>query len=312
MLCDEILADQHLPRIYPGFSLIQNQLKRAHKFILAPDFTAAADGLVNNFTELARIAPFCRLPFQNCWFELAQADRPHFVDAAMHFPEHQHAVKRVGFLGYSVDPTTPWEWLTHLMWSLTTVSEPHVIFPDVAPGGLITRGDASANNASQVSVLFNTKDAIHPGDDPLTRCIEVCVSPFTPPFMREALKQHNNDFSRLIQSDWGGEVRYLFALLGLLNARNVVEVQAIDNTGFNRKRLKHGNPPLCSHTILKIRAMHRRSLVGVRGKGTTAEVREHFVSGHWKARRTGLFWWNPHWRGSSEYGAITHDYEVTT
>ena len=48
---------------------------------------------------------------------------------------------------------------------------------------------------------------------------------------------------------------------------------------------------------------HRRSSV-------VATVNGYGIS--WKARRTGLFWWNPHWRGREEFGVVTHDYEVTT
>jgi hypothetical protein len=101
-------------------------------------------------------------------------------------------------------------------------------------------------------------------------------------------------------------------MLGMLNARNVMETETIDKTEHNRKRAKHGQPPLSSHTVLKIRAMHRRSFLGRRGDGTTTDIRRHFVSGHWKTRRTGLFWWNPFWRGKAEHGVVTHDYEVTT
>lgn len=317
MLCDEILADEGLPRLYPGFEKTQQMLRGARKFVLAPDFTAAADGLVNNRPELERIAPFCRLPFPVCWFELAQADRPQFLAAPMHFEGHQTRPKRVGFLTIAEKENELWRWNTVLMWSLIINSRGPTFHESFG----YVQGSTTPNNASQIVIRFDTKDGIKDADETgmidsslsLAKYIELGIAPFCPPWMKEALLNNkHSDFSKLMQADWGGEIRYLFAMLGLFNARNVMEVQTVDKTEHNRKRAKHGDPPLCSHTLLKIRAMHRRSFIGSRGKGTSADIRKHFVVGHWKARRTGLFWWNPHWRGTDAEGIVTHDYEVKT
>ena len=310
MLCDAIIADKYLPRQYPGFNVLQGLLSTAHKYVLAPDFTAAADGLVNNYDELKRIVPFCRLPAQTCWFELAQGDRPHWLNAPMHFEQNQLPPHRIGYLCHARDPTKLWEWDTVLCWSLIA---PRNGIVELIPG--VVTGLGTPNNASQIMVWFNTKDGFRE-EDPhreLENYIELCIAPFCLPKVRAEIKANSGGFLiQLMQSDWGGEIRYLFATLGLFNARNVVEAEAIDKTKHNKKRVAQGKPPFHNHTLLKIRAMHRRSLVGVPGKGTAADVREHFVSGHWKARRTGLFWWNPHWRGNPERGSVSHDYEVHT
>jgi hypothetical protein len=303
MLVDEILADTKMPVMYPGFDMIQGILRRASKYVLAPDFTTAADGLTNNYKELERIAPFCRLPAPICWFELAQADRPEFLKAPMHFAELQGAPKRVGFLCIAPDPLKLWHWMTMLMWMLTSEPRAHLQLP-----GLRTK-----NNVSQLVLLYDTKDGFT--QDPLSRLaglVEIRIAPFVPPSLKDLLKDPNHQLFKLCQADWSGEIRYLFSVLGLFNARNVVEVERVDKTKHNKARAKHGNPPLCSHTILKIRAMHRRSFLGVRGEGSHGDVRRNFCSGHWKNRRTGLFWWNPHWRGNPQRGTITHDYLVET
>lgn len=305
MLCDEILADKTMPIEYPGFVAAQACLRGAHKYVLAPDFTAAADGLVDNRRELERIAPFCRLPSSICWFEWAQADRPHFKDAPIHVPEFQAQPKRVGFLLIAPKPDKLWSWATHLMWSMAGPPRPghEMIW--------------TPNNASIITVAIDTKDG-YPNSDAytdgtLSKMVEVVLSPFCPADAREMFDAGDHRLINTMQSDWGGEVRFLFAMLGLFNARNVMETQPVDNTHYNKKRAKAGQKPLESHTVLKIRAMHRRSLIGQRGKGTHADIREHFVSGHWKTRKTGLFWWNPFWRGNPVHGKVTHDhYDVTT
>jgi hypothetical protein len=139
---------------------------------------------------------------------------------------------------------------------------------------------------------------------------EMKIAPYCPEEIFHLLHR-DTTFARLAHSDWGGEKRYLIAALGLLNARNVAEVEHVDKTKQNRKRRNRGQHELCSHTMLKIRAIHKRSFLGKKGSGSGEDVRKHFVSGHWKTRRTGLFWWNPHWRGHGD-GTVTHDYELRT
>jgi hypothetical protein len=40
------------------------------------------------------------------------------------------------------------------------------------------------------------------------------------------------------------------------------------------------------------------------------ELRAHFVRGHFKARKSGVFWWSPHARGDLSRGMVAKDYEV--
>jgi len=313
MLVDEILADTKMPMMYPGFDMMQDILRRASKYVLAPDFTTAADGLTNNIKELERIAPFCRLPAPICWFELAQADRPEFLKAPTHYAELQGAPKRVGFLCIAPDPQKLWHWMTMLMWMLAGEPRWQALYDSDQLHSYPMPGMRTKNNVSQMVILYDTKDGFT--SDPLSRLaglVEIRIAPFAPPLMKDMLKKTDSPLFKLCQSDWAGEVRYLLSLLGLFNARNVVEAELVDKSKHNKARAKHGNPPLCTHTLLKIRAMHRRSFLGVRGEGSHGDVRRNFCSGHWKNRRTGLFWWNPHWRGNPQRGTITHDYLVET
>jgi hypothetical protein len=91
LLADDIATDPALPGLYAGIDRIQRKIGAAQKFSLAPDFALAADGLVDNFRELEKIAPFCRLPYPLCWFEFAHADRAHWRDAPLHYPGLQGA-----------------------------------------------------------------------------------------------------------------------------------------------------------------------------------------------------------------------------
>ena len=101
----------------------------------------------------------------------------------------------------------------------------------------------------------------------------------------------------------------MLAVLGLLNTRNVTEVEHVDYTRLNRKRVQNKKYPLSNHKVLKIRLEHKRSLTGS-GTGTSAEIRSHFVMGHFKTRKTGVFWWGPHMRGRLEHGFVSKDYQL--
>jgi len=268
----------------------------AQKFNLATDFALAADGLVDNFKELERITPFCRLPYPVCWFEFAQADRKHWVGAPMHYPQWQGSPHRIGFLTEAIGDDLA-HWRTYLCWSLKTVGLPSTFYGE----------KASSYNVSPMNVLFHT--SLSQGKEGnLADCVEFEHAPFELGLPSE-LEDHY--MRTLGHSDWAGEIRYLVAILGLLNARNVTETERIDFKKLNKRRAGQKKFPLSAHTLLKIRPAHKPSLIGASGDvARSGELRAHFVRGHFKTRSTGIFWWGPHMRGRLEHGYVSKDYEV--
>jgi hypothetical protein len=117
-------------------------------------------------------------------------------------------------------------------------------------------------------------------------------------------------FIQYAYEDWGGEMRFMIALLGLLNARNVAQAETVNKEKHNIKRKKLGKPPLFSHILLKIRhEIYAHDADGV-AASQNRDLRLHFVRGHFKHRKSGLFWWSMHARGSGKYGTIDKDYVV--
>jgi hypothetical protein len=289
MLADELAADASLPQLYSGLDKILTKIRAAQKFNLATDFALAADGLVDNFEELERIAPFCRLPYPVCWFEFAQADRHHWRDAPLHYPGLQGSPHRVGFLTEAIGGDLA-HWRTYLCWSLKNA------LPD-GPSG----------NVSPICAMYNTNNPIITD---LGDCVEFDGAPFELGLPDDLVETYINTLGR---SDWAGEVRYLISILGLLNARNVAVTETVQYAKLNKQRVSKGKHPLASHTLLKIRATHKPSLVNHHYKETerSSEIRAHFVRGHFKTRRSGIFWWGPHMRGQAKYGSVVKDYEIT-
>jgi hypothetical protein len=286
VLADDIAADPFLRAVFPGFDKIQKQVLAAQKFNLAADFAGAADGLTDNIPELMRIAPFCRVPYHLCWFEVAQQDRRHWVTAPTHFPTEQYAPARIGFLAEATNKELS-AWRVYLMWSLKDI------------------GKFGQFNMSALAVHWDMTKPMNKLEDPIS--FDWSPIDHTMHLQYTDAEKHMHD---LIRSDWAGEIRFFYAILGLLNARNVAETERVEYSRLNKHRAKSKKFPLSTHTLLKIRTAHRRSLIGS-GNAGPAEIRAHFVRGHFKARRTGLFFWGPHMRGKLEHGYVAKDYQIT-
>jgi len=291
MLADELIADQYLPRQYLGLDKVLSKIASAQKFNLATDFALAGDGLVDNFPELEKITPFCRLPYPLCWFEFAQADRHHWMNAPMHYPGLQGSPHRVGYLAEAIDGDLA-HWRTYLCWSLKNWPK---------EGG-------TPLNVSPMCVLYHTDRPEPLREGGIVDCVTFDLADFDLGLPPEALTSY---LATLGRSDWAGEIRYFIAILGLLNSRNVAETETVQFTKLNRSRAKQRKFPLSSHTLLKIRPAHKPSLIGrANGAARSMEIRAHFVRGHFKTRRSGIFWWGPHMRGRLEHGYVSKDYEV--
>jgi hypothetical protein len=105
--------------------------------------------------------------------------------------------------------------------------------------------------------------------------------------------------------------RELVAVLLLLNSRNATETgTAPDLRAVNRARVRKGNPPLlplCPVILDITRRLRAARRAGI--SATPSDIRAALVRGHFKARRSGVFWWSPHVRGST--GEISgRDYRV--
>jgi hypothetical protein len=108
----------------------------------------------------------------------------------------------------------------------------------------------------------------------------------------------------------------LVCVLLLLNSRNAVEIgPEADLSRLNRARAKSRKTQLLPlrPVILDITRRQRAArLAGIRT--TPDEIRSALVAGHFKCRRTGVFWWSAHIRqGCGDRGAEAltgREYEV--
>lgn len=302
MLCDDFVADEGLRPLYDRLDKVIEKIYRAQKFVLAPEFCVAADGLVENIPELHKVVPMCRIPFPLTWIEFLHDDRPHWdpnsgmgarpVDPT----RHQGAPQRVGFLLEQLENAKQWE--AHLFWKLRNVP-------------MFGQGLDTPLNASLLAMRFDA-DASLNMPDPLFSATTPQPARFGLGLMTELRLEKPDIFRKLLEyglEDWGGETRFIVAVLGLLNARNVVRTEKVDKEFENIKRARKGKRPLFTHTLIKVRPFIVTRSEATTGKGHR-NLKLSFVRGHFKHRKTGLFWWSMHARGDAKYGVVEHEYEV--
>ncbi|SEB97660.1 hypothetical protein [Bradyrhizobium erythrophlei] len=100
-----------------------------------------------------------------------------------------------------------------------------------------------------------------------------------------------------------GESKRVIAAIALLNSRNAIDIVDADLSKINRKRTGT-KPKRLSHSIVTIKLSSRQSASAEAQHLSDAEIREHEVRGHFKVRKSGIYWWRPFIRGRSEVGVL--------
>jgi hypothetical protein len=80
-----------------------------------------------------------------------------------------------------------------------------------------------------------------------------------------------------------------------------------DLSRINKKRIRSGKAPLCVYQTVDLAKEIKLYLKDIDAAHVEG-VRFHWRRGHFKVRKTGIFWWNPHSAGSKKYGEVVKDY----
>lgn len=285
MLVDELLSDPILKQAGTLSMDLRDRLSRAMKFVLRRDAAMAADEFSSNrVTEnmsntdvdnINKALPLARLPFRECWFEVAQDDRRFFAEAP--FDEGTSKLNRIGWLLTEINAQGAWS--AQMFWSFAKsapVFMGHRL--PTATSGFIAEVDPHQSDAVAALTLRldNNTDPIHRRlSDP---------------------------------SDWIGEPGFLIATLALLNSKNAIEVETTDLQKKNKCRARAGKVPLFSYHLICIPSRYKHQHIGSDRDGR--ELRAHFVRGHFKVRKTGIYFWSAFQRGNPALGFVRKDYIV--
>jgi len=299
LLIDQILQkpdpSQLTPEMVEGLTL-------SAKFVLDASISIAADSMAPE--QFDRVRKFVRPPYKCTWIETLQSDRPHFAagnpPGLLEVPP-----RRVGVL---IDALTDdllsyriclfWDGGHYGGWCTSAIT-------------LIVDYDGHASKlysklyrgAHAVDLTHEGKVVVHDG---LTAIAN-------PAYLSSIARTGDIEFidimGRQAIKDWGGELNYWTMVLALLSTRNLVDsTERVGREKINKARIRRGKPPLYEYHVCKL--MIGRRYRAQAGTVSERDIRGHFVRGHYKVRKSGIYWWSPHKRGDFALGKIEKDYQV--
>lgn len=318
------------PDGYPhdrGVDPVRRRIAAAHLFVLDRDASAmAASVSLSRPTSVLSTLPWVRLPFDPMWIEFenlnlrsAMAD---FGSPNIQVPGARTFIERSGFL-------------------LTMDADDLVM--DYVHADRDMEHDRRAVDLSSVRGRFAIKGDITPPPVPFSpmqvheqasgrvRKHQASMAESTAEYAAEVKLRSmfsfepHPDLARIrrniagmigeaglarMDAEQGAEMYRMFSLqilpaLILLNCRNAVETERVEvSPKLNRNRIAKGRPPLVEHLVVRMRLSPRERLAVRSGAGAgTGHSRGTVVMGHFKVRKSGIFWWSPHARRG--YGAVT-------
>jgi hypothetical protein len=325
MFADDIQAAVGSESDFAGcFELIVRSIKQSQRFVISDEVVDAAKQLLQSRpSSLVNALPLCRVPYDNLWLEW---NGEHAVGLNPDAPlrENAHKVKRMGC------------WISST--SKGRIGAANYAWQDpegeIAFGGLgiafTFEGDVlgmyelfgakpppedtieGIRQSRKPDNIYNPwAKFVHQSDAEAQAIIQLCkqAAPFPNPWMipfYEKLTEQGispddprlNPMYESWQHDIGGEAPFVFALLMLINSKNAVEQVPSDLTRLNKARAKIGKVPKFDYSVTRLSISRSQSRLGTAHGMDRQAVRQHLVRGHFKMRRTGVYWWSPFTRGA--------------
>jgi hypothetical protein len=312
MLADEIIAlrggfEDRLTG--GGFKELGDQIKQAQRFDLSADVMRSARTIMQSplDTQL-RALNLCRLPFAETWFEWPGG----FTGEAAERPWTE-VPKRMGALVRCERSlqrgSIVWAWFNRkagfnicpLALTFDWRAEPEPL------KDITRRTDLDEATWRRLGEQFprarsSSREALIEEN----RRFGVIMCPLTRGLMTTAsIAGVSVNILRMAEKDIEGEGPLLRAAIMLMNSRNLSEaVPRPAAVKLNRSRVKSGKAPLLDYTHIQIRLTRALGMRAAMAADPRAPSRLHLVRGHFKVRRTGVFWWSPHPRGHAERGEV--------
>jgi hypothetical protein len=312
MLFDEVLAS---PAIKAACGENYDQFRRwmlqAQRFDLSQPFATAVDEIAaNNPMGWVSAAQTVRAPHTLSWFEVAQSFRPAFMAGPGTDHKTAEPVKRVGVFAIEHDG----ELVLTLFWSFRDGAKPAQF------SMVVNCLDFSAEGRGRAQWPdYSGQPYFHPeimfGGMRFEDCFTISVNAFLPePTIARIMERPGimrPELLRVSAEDWSGELQFWATALMLLNSRNIGRTVSLPADVKHKRGVLAGKYPV---DTFKVCHLHER-IAGWTGK--TADPREHesairahFVRGHFKVRKSGVYWWSPFVRGNRDLGTVHKTYEV--
>lgn len=316
---------------------ILSRLKDAPKFVLDAQACAmAASVALSKPSSILSALVFTKLPFDRMWIEFANADtRKAMSDLGSpnkQPPATAVTIERSGFLLENVKGGIRVEYVhTDRIPSGARISDLCPVVGTFSLKGL-EEGERQAPSdivrATEAPKLATGRvqqhiGIIHSDPDEAAADMEIRTRfTFVPHPDMERVRR--NMVARMgeasvsaIEENQGLEMFRLFSLqvlpaLILLNCRNAVDLEKVDAPAkLNKHRIKKGKSPIPEHVVVKVHlSPTRRRVYEATGRSREA-ARGSLVIGHFKVRKSGIYWWSPHWRGNPATATTDRTYILT-
>jgi hypothetical protein len=318
MLADELTAPEGgkwMRRAGVNVDAFAADVRRAARFDLDPSVIHAAHAVRESPIDTrARALNLCRLPFGACWFEWPGRTGGRYSKAAS---EARPAPRRLGAL-VLVDEscrrgTIDLAWVQDEDWTgglnLCPLRVTFDWHEQPAPLADLRRRRSPEVIAASLRQEFGKRPDIARSSDAELAADHMRFGMIESPFWAEVLSTVGElAYSKIMTaaiSDIEGEPDILRCMLMVLNSRNMTQAEyRPPPEKLNRQRAKSGKPPLLDTTTIRVRlsrAMQARATEG--GADPRHPSRAHVVRGHFKIRKSGVWWWSPHVRGEPQPGA---------
>lgn len=100
-------------------------------------------------------------------------------------------------------------------------------------------------------------------------------------------------------------------LICLLNCRNLLEIAPAPISKNRQNTMRRaGRRPLFEFKTLQLKITQSQLANGEKQGLTRDQMRLHMVRGHFKKRKSGLYWWSPFMRGNIDLGVVQKNYQV--
>lgn len=318
---------------------IRSRVRSAQKFVLDPHAVAmAASVAMSKPSSILKSLAFMKLPADQMWIEFANEDTrnamanlgsPNKPD-----PNARVRVERTGFLLTEDKNSINMEYV-HSDW----IQEMGGSVIDLAPVRarfIKSQYDEQVNPADmhalreRVSIDSGAKDKVRQHLNLISRDADEARAAME---LRDRLQIMRHQDMAIVRQNLVGlqgemgtssveanqgtdllrmwELQILPALI-LLNCRNAVDVETVAAPEkLNKQRVKKGKAPIQEHQVVKIHlSPSKRRSHGI-GPGRSGPTNGGLVIGHFKVRKSGIYWWSPHWRGPAHEGTIERTYVIT-
>jgi hypothetical protein len=321
-LADMIVAWAHKKGVGHFHAPFAEAVKQAQRFELDAA-SCAAIGTISNapVAKLIEARDLIRPPFESTWFEWAGSTAAHRNDLSNPVAEGETAPLRTGILIESKDCGLVGA--ASLAWSARAPNgvEQLAINPlsliynlgdeEIALPGLKSQMSLSDYRAELGKRSQGLSEHLH---SKLLANVSVTLNPRAEGIAHRLEQIHGKDASRIIQTqlkDWSGELDFIHAAMICLNSRNLMKREPEEDLSrLNKARRRLGRTPLLSFSTVKV-SLSASATRRVGAQHNSTCLRAHLVRGHFKMRKSGVFWWSPFLRGDADAGFVVRSgYEV--